>query len=198
MNWLLTFLLIPYIFWGLITLSLIAVYACVHDEDEFHGGAGLLSLGLVALVLYRFDELRALAFSWPGGAYVVGGYLAAGLFVMGVKWLMVLVDFKERAGKWLKEHPEISERSFGAKRNELAHHLYGYRSNISRVEFEGPDSAHRTYYPNYRYFPLANWLTFWPVFSISVILDNVHEFAKTLVKWAGNTLERLAKRFSVS
>lgn len=195
------FLATPYVFWGLVSSFVLWTYYCVHDEDDFHWGASVLTALLLAGLAWRYDIVLATLTSWPDVAYALGAYLLAGVLLAGYKWMMVLVDFRPKAREYLnslnqKDRDSLSETGV----SQALYRSYYKVTKTTRVETQGIGIKADVpiYYPRWKGFPIANWLIFWPLFTFSVVLDPVWRATKRLVKWAGNALENLAKRFAVS
>ncbi len=184
-NALLLFFAIPYVFWGLCLGLTVWSYCLIHDEDDFHFGAATLIGLLIAGLAYRFESLKLALVTWPDVAYLAGAYLGAGVILAGYKYLMLLVDFRVKAREWLAKNPNPRSDT------DLSQALYSSYNKVTKTK-EG------TYHLDHRYWPVANWIAFWPLFSFSVVLDPIWRASKRLAKWLGSLLERLSKAFSVS
>lgn len=192
-NTLFLFLALPYIYWSLIIGLGSWSYYLAHDEDDFHWGAGILVALMVAALSWQFPIVFTTLTSWPEAAYALGGYVVVGVLVAAYKWYGILVDFKERAPQWM-ETVKVDSRT--DKHVRLSSLIYGCYGKVSMTGIT-QDSPPR-YYPNWKGFPISNWITFWPLFSLSIAFDALGRVAKRLVNSIGAALERVAKKFSVS
>lgn len=190
----LDFLILPWVFYILGSISVIVTYCFLNNDDhdvDFHWGAATLTALLVGLCAYRFEAFAHALASWPQGLYLIGGYILAGALVGGYKWLMILIDFRPKARKWLDAHTDYAER-YPSKADALSRHVFGSGGKDRVIQSEG------SFHLDHRAFPISNWITFWPLFIFSVVLDPVWRLTQRLLKWAGSLLERLSKAFSVS
>jgi len=198
----LAWLMFPWVFWTLIGILSLVAYKLVgvgQDEDEFSFGALFVTSLIIVGLIYRHDTAWALMTTWPSNLYVVAGYAAVGFGVMSYKWLTLLADFRPKAQAWL-ETDRNSFKGAETKSKALSEHAFPKRGYCytSMVTFCETPAGNISYYPNWRMFPLANWLTFWPFFSVSVIFDPLLRLSRRVVKLCGEALEAIAKKFSVS
>lgn len=189
----LAFLTLWWVFWPIVTILTLITYFTVNkkDEDDFEAGALALLAVTIAGLTHYFDAW--FIFTWPTVLYTVGGYVAIGVVIMGYKWLTLLSDFKVKAKEWLN----ANESYLGLRYEALSRHVFGYNTNKVIVS-EAPDHVKPIYYLNWRTFPLANWVVFWPFFSLSVVLDPILRITRRVIKWCGEIFEAIAKKFAVS
>jgi len=192
----LAFLTLWWVFWPIVTILTLITYFAVskNKDDDFESGAlALLALTIVGLTHYFGAWFL---FTWPTVLYTVGGYVAIGVVIMGYKWLTLLSDFRTKAKEFLKSIPEGG--SVAEKAQRLDSHVFGsYGRHVKVDTVDGPDSR-AFYYLNWRTFPLANWVVFWPFFSLSVVLDPILRVTRRVIKWCGEIFEAIAKKFAVS
>lgn len=194
----LAFLTLWWVFWPIVTILTLITYFTVNqkDEDDFEAGALALLAVTIAGLTHYFDAW--LIFAWPTVLYTVGGYVAIGAVIMGYKWLTLLSDFRPKAREWLKEREHLNETPED-KRKGLSNALYGYHDNNKvKVLRDLSPEVPPIYFLNWRAFPLANWVVFWPFFSLSVILDPILRVTRRVIKWCGEIFEAIAKKFAVS
>lgn len=195
MNAILSFFLIPWVVYSILTVAVLVAYGLIHGDNHCEDSAALVSVLALAYATYVFEPLRSILLSWPGALWVVLGYLVAGFVVAGIKWLLVLTDFKVRAGKWLKEQNTFTNLKGTNQQNilnEMGYCLYDNRYSNKIAASNG------SYYPNWRGFPVANWVLFFPFFTFSVAFEPISRFVKYVLAQAGALIERVSKLFSVS
>lgn len=194
----LAFLTLWWVFWPIVTILTLITYFTVNkkDEDDFESGALALLAVTIAGLTHYFGAW--FLFAWPTVLYTVGGYVAIGAVIMGYKWLTLLSDFRPKAREWLQERERLDE-TLDDKRKGLSRALYNSYTHSNRViVFQAATHVKPIYYLNWRAFPLANWVVFWPFFSLSVILDPILRVTRRVIKWCGEIFEAIAKKFAVS
>jgi hypothetical protein len=125
---------------------------------------------------------------------------------MAIKWVITLRGFKARAALWLKDHPDKVESHYGTKVDDLSRHLYGslYHNRVvvdkatrEHPRVEGSTLTEEVYRLNHHAFPLSNWCVFWPLFTLSIVLDEAVNGVKRTINRLSGVLDSISKAFSV-
>lgn len=188
-------LLLWYVFWPLAAIFSITSYCTVANNE--YGEWKVFPIFLLAAVViglgFYYPSFGAYLFTLKGAITATVSYVIVGGIVSMWKWLVVLMNFKEKAKTYdLKSPGNVDYHCI-----ELIKHVFpSFRqydiTHKNAVLYDG-----HKYYLNSKVFPISYWWTYWPLFLFSVVFDPIARIIRRLTKWLSDVYETVSKMFSV-
>lgn len=192
MQAILTFLFIPYIFYGVVVCVLLFSYIVVKDaRDDFSWFALFLFALLITGFGFYYPSVGAYIFTIKGAIITTISYIVAGAVVSMWKWMVILIDFRKEAPLVVSKIKENYTDEYPGIANRVSGELYGYHGKVIKNDLTDK------YYPNYKGFPIANWWIYWPLFVLQLIFDPIDRIIRHIYNQIKEVYNNVAKRFSV-
>jgi hypothetical protein len=186
----LDFLLLGWFFWPIDLVLLFIVYSCVKPKGHVAWNdiePGGLFFGTLLLAVAWFHWRPAFTVSLLYSALKwLGVYIGAGFLVSLYKYWSLLTDFRDAAPLLLEKRPYAYDSAY-----DLCSDLE-YPSGY--VDFDKNTGVFKI---DWKSVPLLVWWTYWPCFTVSLILDPIQRGIKWLFERMRSFYDALATKYSV-
>ncbi len=181
-NWLMA----SWLFFAFASIFIIWAFSGIRKENEFKFFPAFLLALVVAGCYYKWPGIRHF-FHWPMILWTAGSYILIGGLTTIVKWFSILRRFREESGAvFAANKTSVEERRFFSVENEL--HLP--TSSIDVVNGRAM--------LNWRKFSFGAWWSYWPYFSLSLILEPMLMGVDYLLELCRGIYVKMAQSFSVA
>lgn len=172
-----TFLLIDWVFFTLLAVSIIGITALL--ENEYIGWSHTLFVGVVVLVAYKMDySFQELMNNPLIILKYLGIYLGLGIIWSFCKWYFFLknvsADYQELKEITINQHGNLEPNMLQAKIYETYRSIYSY-SDKTKLKIEsGVNHTYNLIIPQAKEYKalITSWITHWPISLVWTLIND--------------------------